>query len=182
MEETTFRRVTRADFVLIAQWLAEPHVHRWWNHDWTPAAIERDFGGSVDGTEPSRDYLVLLDGRPIGLIQYSRYEDYPEYLEELRPFVEMPSGAVSIDYLIGDPNMSGHGVGRTMIAAFAEHVWRDNPMARAIVVPVSLGNVASWKALLGAGFRLAGRGELKPDNPIDGPRHEILQLDRPRDR
>ena len=111
MEEIAFRRVTRDDFPLIGRWLAEPHVARWWNHEFTPEAVERDFGPSVDGAEPSEDHLVLLDGFPIGLVQYSRYEDYPEYLTELAPHLDVPAHAVSIDYLIGDPQQIGRGLG-----------------------------------------------------------------------
>jgi len=49
--EFSFRRLTRADFPLLAGWLAEPHVARWWNHDVDPEALERDFGASADGAE-----------------------------------------------------------------------------------------------------------------------------------
>ncbi|GAA1607828.1 hypothetical protein GCM10009789_72810 [Kribbella sancticallisti] len=43
----TFQRLTRADFPLLAGWLANPHVARWWNHETTPEALERDFGSSA---------------------------------------------------------------------------------------------------------------------------------------
>ena len=179
MGVVTFRRLTRADFPVLASWLAEPHVARWWNHEFTEDAVERDFGTAVDGDEPGEDHVVLLDERPIGLIQYSRYEDYPEYVEELAPLLQMPAHAVSIDYLIGDPSLTGRGLGTTMIATFAEHIWQTNPSATCIIVPVSSANQASWRALLGAGFRTIARGDLEPDNPIDDPLHEILRLDRP---
>ena len=180
MGAVTFRRLTRADFPLLAQWLAEAHVARWWNHEFTPEAVERDFGPTVDGDEPSEDHIVLLDGRPIGLIQYSRYADYPEYQAELAAVLPVPDHAVSIDYLIGDPALIGRGVGTAMIAAFAGHIWQTNPEATCIIVPVSTANQASWRALQRAGFRTAARGDLEPDNPIDDPSHEILELDRPR--
>ena len=175
----TFRRVTRADFPLLASWLAEPHVSRWWNHEFTPEAVERDFGASVDGDEPNEDHVALLDSRPIGLVQYSRYVDYPEYLEELAPLVDVPEHAVTIDYLIGDPTLTGRGVGTAMIATFTERIWRTNAQASCIIVPVCSANEASWRALLHAGFRIVARGELEPDNSIDDPSHEILRLDRP---
>ena len=47
-----------------------------------------------------------------------------------------------------------------------------------LVVQVNSADVASWKALLSAGFRLVGRGELAPDNPIDDRMHEILRIAR----
>lgn len=179
MGSISFRRVIRADFPLLAGWLAEPHVERWWNHQFSPEAVERDFGPVADGAEPSEDYMVLLDDRPIGLIQYSRYEDYPEYIDELSPLLTMPDGAVTIDYLIGDRELTGRGLGSAMIAGFAEHIWSVNPSASCIIVPVNSANQGSWSALLKAGFRVVVRGDLEPDNPIDDPSHEILRLDRP---
>jgi aminoglycoside 6'-N-acetyltransferase len=65
-----------------------------------------------------------------------------------------------------------------MIEQFVAHVWAHEPAATNIVVPVSSANVASWRALLRAGFRLVARGELEPDNPIDDHRHEVLRIDR----
>lgn len=179
MGSISFRRVIRADFPLLAGWLAEPHVERWWNHEFSPEAVERDFGPVADGAEPSEDHMVLLDDRPIGLIQYSRYEDYPEYIDELSPLLTMPDGAVTIDYLIGNRELTGRGLGSAMIAGFAEHIWSVNPNASCIIVPVNSANHASWNALLKAGFRVVVRGDLEPDNPIDDPSHEILRLDRP---
>ncbi|MEO7397188.1 MAG: GNAT family N-acetyltransferase, partial [Ilumatobacteraceae bacterium] len=166
MPTFTFRRLTRSDFALLAIWLAEPHVARWWNHEFTPDAIERDFGPSADGHEPGEDHLALLDGRPCGLIQCARYIDYPEYGDELSSIVSIPAGAVSIDYLIGDPALVGRGIGSAMIDAFCRRIWADEPGATCIIVPVVSANNRSWRALLRVGFRLVANGDLDPDNPI----------------
>jgi len=79
----TFRRLTREDFGLFAQWLAEPHVHEWWDHEYTLEALDRDFGPTADGEEPAQDYISLLDGSPIGVVQYCHFVDYSEYVEEM---------------------------------------------------------------------------------------------------
>jgi aminoglycoside 6'-N-acetyltransferase len=175
----SFRRVTRDDFPLLARWLAEPHVKRWWNHDHSPDAVERDFGQSADGAEPSEDHLALLDGRPVGLIQYSRFADYPEYIDELIGLLEVPDESVTIDYFVGEPDLIGIGIGSAMIREFVARIWRVNPLAPCVIVAVNSANEASWRALLRADFRLVARGELEPDNPIDDRMHEILQIDRP---
>ena len=65
----TFRRLTRDDFDLLARWLAEPHVHEWWDHEFTPEALDSEFGPTADGDEPAEDYVALLDGEPVGLVQ-----------------------------------------------------------------------------------------------------------------
>ena len=41
------RPLQRSRFALLARWLAEPLVARWWNHKTSAAAIEREFGPSV---------------------------------------------------------------------------------------------------------------------------------------
>jgi len=179
MGRISFRRASRGDFALLRRWLAEPHVARWWNQESSAEAIERDFGPSADGDEPNEDHLVLLDGAPIGLIQCSRYADHAKYRAELTPLVEVPQGAVSVDYLIGDPTLVGRGLGTAMLDGFVERIWSADPGASCVIVPVCSANEASWRALQSVGFRLVARGELAPDNPIDDPLHEILRLDRP---
>ncbi|GII78087.1 GNAT family N-acetyltransferase [Sphaerisporangium rufum] len=175
----TFRRLTEADFPLLARWLAEPHVARWWHHETSAEAVRRDFGPAARGEEPSEDLLVLLDGVPAGLVQRSRYADYPEYERELAPIVAVPAGAMSIDYLIGEPGMTGRGLGPRMIAEVIALTWADHPAASCVIVPVVAANRASWRALEKAGLRRAGEGNLEPDNPIDDRWHYVYRVDRP---
>jgi aminoglycoside 6'-N-acetyltransferase len=175
-----FRRLTRADFPMLATWLAEPAVARWWNHEWTPEALERDFGPSVDGSEPNQDWVALVGGRPVGLLQRSRVADYEENLRDFASAVEVPAGALTLDDLVGDPTSYGKGLGTAMIAAMAARSWDDLPDAPAILVAVVAANTASWRALEKAGFLQVGEGRFEPDNPVDDPLHRILRLDRPR--
>jgi len=177
--EFSFRRLTRADFPVLAGLLAEPHVARWWNHAVDPEALERDFGASADGAEPSEDWLVLLADRPVGLIQYSRFDDYPEYRDELTPILEVPAGSASIDYFLGDPSLIGRGLGTSMIRGFVERIWATATDVPCLIVPVHSANVASWRALRSAGFRVVGRGDIEPDNPIDDRSHVVLRIERP---
>ncbi|WIN00397.1 GNAT family N-acetyltransferase [Actinoplanes oblitus] len=175
----TFRRVTSGDFALLARWLSRPHVARWWNHEWSAEAVDRDFGPSARGDEPNQDWLALLAGRPVGLFQRCWWTDYPEYLAEMTPVYPPPPGAVSIDYLIGEPEDTGRGLGTSMIAAFVARTWADLPGASCVLVPVAAANRASWRALRRAGFVTVAEGELEPDNPIDDRRHLVLRRDRP---
>ena len=169
--DPTFRPLTRADFALLARWLAEPLVARWWNHDVTPEALERDFGPAVDGTEPGEVCVASLDGTPFGLIQRYVIADHPEYVEELAPIIAVPPTALSVDYLIGEPDLRGRGLGARMIAAFIAD-------ADDVIVPVSAGNTASWRALERAGFARVAEGELEPDNPGEGRAHVIYRRRR----
>src|SRR3712207_1169319 len=142
--DITLRPVTVDDFPLLARWLAEPHVHRWWFHDVGLDAVERDFGPVARGEEPAEDLLALLDGRPVGLVQRCRWQDYPDYLEELRAGsagrIDVPRVALSVDYLLGPPDLVGRGLGPRVIAAACTDGWAAYPDATAVIVPVAAGN------------------------------------------
>ena len=174
-----FDPLGREHFGLLARWLCEPLVARWWNNETTPEAIERDFGPSVDGRDATQVFLAVLDGRPFGLIQRYPIAAYPGYVEELSRVCSVPAGAVSIDYLIGEPELRGAGHGAAMIAAFVADTWAAYPDARDILVPVLTGNVASWRALERAGFTRIAEGEMEPDNPVDGRDHYLYAIASP---
>ncbi|WP_219412694.1 GNAT family N-acetyltransferase [Pseudonocardia nigra] len=175
----TFRRLDPADFPLLGRWLAQEYVARWWHHETSTEAVERDFGPTARGEVPSEDLLALLDGHPLGLVQRYRLIDFPEYVAELGPVVEVPEGAMSIDYLIGDRDKVGRGIGPLMIRSILARIWREHPDVTAVLVPVVAANRASWRALEKAGFTRVGSGDLKPDNPIDDPLHHVYRVDRP---
>jgi aminoglycoside 6'-N-acetyltransferase len=174
----SFRPLVREDFPLLRQWLAEPLVARWWNHEATPEALERDFGPSIDGLDGTRLFVVTLDRSPIGLIQRYRIDSEPEYRAELDPVCFVPVGALSIDYLIGEPGARHRGIGSRMIAEFVDHVLAEDLDADDVLVPVAEGNVGSWRALENAGFVRVASGELSPDNPIDPPAHHVYRFRR----
>jgi aminoglycoside 6'-N-acetyltransferase len=175
----TWRPLTAADLPMLAGWLAEPGVARWWNHESSPAAVERDFGPSVRGEEPGEDLVVLVDDRPVGLLQRARISDYPEDLEGFAALVPVPPGAVEIDYLIADPGLRGRGLGTRLITMAVARTWTDHPAASAVLVAVVAGNVASWRALEKAGLERVAEGDLTPDNPVDPPLHYVYRADRP---
>ena len=103
LPEVELRPLRRADFPLLCRWLAEPLVARWWNDPATPDAVEENYGPSVDGVDPTAVYLGVHAGRPFGLIQVYSYADEPDSFAELSAVCPVPPGALSIDYLIGEP-------------------------------------------------------------------------------
>ena len=175
----SWRALTEDDLDLLVEWFAEPQVARWWQHEPTADAVRRDFGASVEGREPGEDLVVLLDGRPIGLLQRSRISDYPEEVAEFSAVVDVPQGAVELDYMIADPALRGRGLGTRMIADAVAETWDVYPDAPVVLVAVVAANVASWRALENAGLERIAEGEMAPENPIDDPLHFIYRAARP---
>jgi aminoglycoside 6'-N-acetyltransferase len=174
-----WRRLTAADLPLLAQWLRDPQVARWWNHESSAAAVARDFGPSVRGEEPGEDLVVTVDGEPVGLVQRSVIRDYPQELAEFAAIVDVPEGALELDYLIGTAARRGRGLGTRMIAAVVQDTWSAYPEAPAVLAAVVAENVASWRALEKAGLRRIAEGPMSPDNPVDDPLHYLYRVDRP---
>jgi aminoglycoside 6'-N-acetyltransferase len=178
------RRMTRADLPALARWLAEPVVARWWSEH-PPKSCSQDFGAELDpgdGVDPgATDYLVVeADGRDVGMLQRYPIAAYDEYVDELSAAgIEVPAGAWSIDYLIGEPSARGRGLGAAMMAAAVEGIWADAPAATCVIVPVNVENGTSWGALLRAGFARLPDAEMEPDNPGDPRTHVVCRLDRP---
>lgn len=175
----TWRPLAAADLALLAEWLGEPQVARWWNHEYTAEAVERDFGPSVRGEEPGEDLIVSLNGRPFGLLQRSVIHDYPEDLAEFETLVHVPEGAVELDYLIADAALRGRGLGSRMLAHAVQSTWSDYPVAPPVLVAVVAANTASWRALEKAGLQRIAEGPMSPDNPVDDPLHYVYRIDRP---
>jgi aminoglycoside 6'-N-acetyltransferase len=176
----SWRPLAAADLPLLARWLRDPAVERWWQHEHTLAAVERDFGAGARGEEPGEDLVMHLDGRPFGLLQRSEIADYPEDLAEFEALTDVPPGAIEVDYLIGEPELRGRGLGPRMIAAAVADAWATYPAAPAVLAAVVAANVASWRALEKAGLRRVAEGAMEPEHPQDDPLHYVYRVDRPR--
>ncbi|MFE7129462.1 GNAT family N-acetyltransferase [Streptomyces sp. NPDC057638] len=175
----TWCRLDVSDFPRLGQWLQQPHVARWWHHETSPEAVLRDFGPAARGEEPSENLLVAVDGTPVALVQRSWIADYPQYMGDLAAQAEIPEQAMTLDYLIGDPALTGRGLGTRIVRAIVAATWTDHPEATSLIIPVHAANRASWRALEKAGLHRYTEASLEPDNPADDRAHVVYRIDRP---
>jgi len=174
----TLRQLGREDLPLLSRWLSTPHVQLWWREPGDADAIDAAYRPAIDGADPTELLVAELDGRPIGMLQRYRLAENPEYQRALGP-AGVPSSAAGLDYLIGDPDLIGRGLGPMMIAAGSAGAWSAYPEITAIVVAVQVGNRRSWRALEKAGYRRLWSGVIDSGDPSDeGPSH-VYVLDRP---
>ena len=154
MTRYSFQPLHERDFDLVARWLVQPHVARWW-----PDAKRQEEKIRRWREEPwIEPYLIFLDRRPIGYIQ--TYD--PEPAPDGDGFGQLP-GTRGIDLFIGEADQIGIGHGTAVIRRMAEQLLAEPGVVRVIGDP-ALDNQASIRAFEKAGFRDMGGFDL-PDGP-----------------
>lgn len=136
-----FRPVSEADLAMIAEWLAEPHVAKWWGDVDTEIASIREHLDSIS-VEP---LIVELDGRPIGYIQ-----SYDPHLEDDHPYQDQPFGTLGIDLSIGIPELVGIGHGSAIVRQFVDELFVEGALR--VIIDPDPANARAIRAYENAGF------------------------------
>ena len=167
--DLSFEPIGAGDLPLITTWLARPHVQRWWREPSDQESVAENYGPLVDGSDATEGFIVHLGARPIGYVQRYLIRDDPGWRATITSSLG-DAGGIGIDYLIGEPDLVGRGIGRLMISRFASGCWGRYPSEDRIVVALQQDNVASWRALEAAGFRRSWEGDIESSDPSDeGP-------------
>jgi aminoglycoside 6'-N-acetyltransferase len=165
----SFRPLVESDLPLLNDWFQREHVRRWWHEEPTTLAATRDrYLPALEGRDPTDLYLILVDERPVGMIQDYLVTDYPEFERLVGP----AAGIAGIDVLIGEAELTGRGLGTEAIRAFVRDVVFARPETTACVANPEAGNVASLRAFAKAGFRDLG------EVVEDGRPCRLVRLDR----
>ena len=160
-----FEPLREDDLPLVRDWLGREHVRRWWR-DPIEEAIDKRRQGIEEGR--TDQYLILVDGRPAGLIQTYLVADSPDW----EAIVGAEPGLAGVDLLIGKEELVGRGVGPQVLEAFARDIVFARPETNACVATVEEPNRRSWRAFEKACFRHVR------DVEEDGLPHRLLRLDR----
>jgi aminoglycoside 6'-N-acetyltransferase len=163
-----FKPMVEGDLALFHAWLQREHVKRWWRDRETYEEVREHYLPGIEGREPTDHYLIVLDGRPVGVIQTYLAADYPEW----QSIVETGEGVAGVDLAIGEEELIGRGLGPQVLAQFARDVVFARPGTTALVATVEEPNRRSWRAFEKAGFRHVR------DVEEDGLPHRLMRLDR----
>jgi RimJ/RimL family protein N-acetyltransferase len=169
----SFRPLTYDDMPNVVRWQSQPHVARWWHREVTTVAEALDrYGPSLTGQEPTRSWVVTLDGRDVGYLQDYRVGDYEEYASATG-FTD----AVGFDYLIGEPQLTGRGLGTRMIWEFLRDVVAPAyPDAPTFLASPDPDNATSLRALAKCGFAIGPCVGVRDEGKIT--REVVCTLDR----
>jgi len=163
--DVSFRPLRRADLPLLSRWIAAPHVAPWWREDPSPDAVARAYGPALDGADPTEMFIAVVDGRDVGYVQRYLLDDYPEWATGLGI-----TDAAGIDYLIGEPDMVGTGVGTVVVGAFTAATLERYGGVTCVAVTVQQANPRSWRALEKTGYERVYAGTIDSSDPSDdGP-------------
>lgn len=92
------------------------HAVRWFPEQLDLAAAERKYGPRIDGTDPVRVHVALIGGWPAGFAQHYRVADFPHGFEAIGELA-----AAGLDYAIGNPGLTGRGLGPQLIWSYLQH-------------------------------------------------------------
>ena len=136
-----FRPLQPADEAVLRQWLAAPHVAKWWPNG--EAEVREALSHVASGT--TQAYIIQGNGHDVGYIHaYDAHDD--SYFADRAP------GTKGMDLYLGYGDLVNHGLGRRVISAFAGHLLSAGaPAVVADPDPKNLPAVAAYRA---AGFRL----------------------------
>lgn len=151
------RPPTRADIPALAEIRRAPEVHARWRggHDMTAAVIaDLDEQGSTP-------YIIELDGRVVGWIQWSSEEE-PDYRY------------ASIDVYL-DATIHGRGIGTDAVRTLARHLVHDLGHHRLEIDPAA-DNEAAIQCYTKVGFRPIGVRR-RSERGNDGTWHDALLMD-----
>lgn len=147
----TFRPLRRDDFPLVCMWRARPHVRQWWGDPPDLDAVEAEWGPCIDGDSRTSVTMVLVGGRPAGVVQAYRVDDSPEDAARVA-FAD----AVGLDVFLGELDLVGRGIGTRVVDRFVTELITDlYPDAKCVVADPDVRNAASCRAFEKAGFSRA---------------------------
>lgn len=133
-----------SDMEIFRRWLYSDHVKRWYENpsDWLSEAENRNKEYNW-----IHHFIAEYNGQPIGFCQY--YE-YIRGGETWHGDIDT-DGVFSIDYLIGEHDFIGKGLGKKLIETLLAKI-RKSENARLVIVQPERDNKASCGALLSCGF------------------------------
>jgi aminoglycoside 6'-N-acetyltransferase len=179
-----FRPLASHDLPLIGSWLADPEVADCWREaDLSLEALIGKYQPIIDGTEPVRAFIIVIEGAAAGFIQAYRIEDHPTYARQ----IDLPPGAVATDLLIGETSLRGKGWGGVVLREFLTHIVFGEFKASLAVIAPEPANHRAVHVYERTGFRwLKTVSILDEDNPLDSgdeyvmimPAHAFQQSQR----
>ena len=139
-------RDTIEDYTTLRDWFHEPELRKWvWcdEKDEPPVSLERvmeKYRPRIVSPVDVFPCFILLDGSPIGFIQY--------YLQDKH--------SIGLDMWIGSPDNRSKGCGTEALRQMVELIREKHPEIREVFIDPEPENVRAVRCYEKAGFRTVG--------------------------
>lgn len=151
MASIRFQPLTEADLPLMHRWLNTEHVMKHYSPGGrTFEQVKAKYIPYIQGTQPTRPYLILHGDTPVGYIQGYFVEDWPDFVAAVGG---VEPGTASIDLFIGEADAVGKGLGSAAVRAFLQEIIFGEMGASACIIGPHANNPAAIRAYEKAGFR-----------------------------
>lgn len=155
-----FQRVSRRYLETILSWLEEPHVQAFWDNS---PAQRQDIRIFAEGRQKPSPYWNGLFTYWVGLFNHDPYcllmtseilasgSDLPE---SWKPYLSKAGKTLGLDFMIGNTNYLGCGMGATTLLAFTEFMKTAvDPSIDTYIIDPAESNARAIHVYQKAGFR-----------------------------
>ncbi len=142
--DVSLRPIVEGDIEQFMRWLQEPDVAHWWDEADSSLEEIRSEYFEPDPAYPCWRFIIVWQGRDVGLIQY--YHDYPD-ADALF--------SAGVDILIGEADARDRGVGREAIRVLLQYLFEVKRLHRVTIDP-EVGNARAIRSYEAAGFTRDG--------------------------
>ena len=144
----TFRKFNDKDISLFLRWAEAPQVKNSWFKPGYPQPQEY-LDKNILVKSDAHPYIILLDGEPIGYIQYWDIDEYLKNNPGYKIFANEPLGTYGLDLFIGEEKWLDKGLGSKILVSFMDEIG-----ARRYVIDPSIKNKRAVRCYQKAGFKI----------------------------
>lgn len=124
-------------------------MRRWWDdRPGKPYPDLSDYRAAIHGQDPTENFVIRADGRPVGFIETYRIDDDPEYAAAL----DLGEPAAGVDVYLGEPDMLHRGNGPELLRVFLREIVFERYGDLCVIGPSNV-NVSAIRAYEKVGFR-----------------------------
>jgi aminoglycoside 6'-N-acetyltransferase len=168
-----FRPLVESDLPTMLRWLSDPGVAEWWREsDLSLESLIGKYQPIIDGNEPTRCFVIVIDGRDTGMIQCYFVADHPDYARQ----IGLPLGSVGTDLFFGDPGIRGKGWAVPMLAAFHRRIVFGEMGAKLAIIAPEPANLRAIHVYGRVGFRWLKTVPIKDDDPLQSGKEYVMVM------
>lgn len=152
----SFKPMTRNDYPLIRDWLAQPHIGGWWGDADTEIALMED-----DFATGKTDMRLVLDAQntPFAYVQ-----DYDAHAFSMPQYADQPPKSRALDTFLGDPDYLGQGHASAYLTQRATELTAQG--APCILVDPDIHNTRAIATYQKAGFTPSHIAPCEDGDPV----------------